>query len=166
MPFDPRLLDVLESKRINGWKGLAYRIVIGDTSPLRANSRGARWNPPNIDALYTSLEREAAEREFEYLINTQPVRITKPAILYELDVSISTVIDLGDLSELGPIGFTVTALLSEEWSTAQEVGGAVSWLGDVGLIVPSARSDSHNLVVYVNNQEPHDHIDEHRKLTM
>ena len=44
-PFDPSLLDAIEESVVE-WRGKAYRQVFEGTDVLRANIRGARWNPP------------------------------------------------------------------------------------------------------------------------
>lgn len=55
---------------------IVYRHMLADIPPDRANTRGARWNPPDIAAIYTSFERETALAEAEYYLslNTPPLR--------------------------------------------------------------------------------------------
>jgi len=41
-----------------------------------------------------------------------------------------------------------------EHAACQMIGGAVEWLGHDGLLVPSARSEGTNLVIFPNKQTP------------
>jgi RES domain-containing protein len=48
--------------------------MFGDYPPDAENTRGARWNPPGVAAIYTSLARDGALAEAEYQIAVQPIR--------------------------------------------------------------------------------------------
>ena len=47
-PFEPSLLDAIE-QNVGEWSGTAYRQVFEGTDVLRANIRGGRWNPPEVE---------------------------------------------------------------------------------------------------------------------
>lgn len=78
-PFDPSVLDAIEESVVE-WRGKAYRQVFEGTDVLRANIRGARWNPPEVEALYCSLQSRTAAAEIDHLINRQPVPIRTPRL--------------------------------------------------------------------------------------
>jgi RES domain-containing protein len=46
--------------------------MFGDYPPDAENILGARWNPPGVAAIYTSLTREGALAEAEHQIAIQP----------------------------------------------------------------------------------------------
>ena len=71
-PFDPSLLDAIEESVVE-WRGMVYRQVFEGTDVLRANIRGARWNPSEVEALYCALQSRTAAAEIDHLINRQPV---------------------------------------------------------------------------------------------
>jgi RES domain-containing protein len=156
--FAPELLDLLESRATEQWSGSVWREVLGDTNPLRPNQRGARWNPPGVEALYCSLLKSTAKAEIDYLLSVQsvPVRTRRSIQLY---VQLTRVIDLVDLSPLASFGMDRTSLLGPAVAESRLLGHAVSWLGCAGLLVPSARHGGTNLVIYTNQLAPTDRVD-------
>lgn len=73
----PALLDALEEAEIGCLRGSVWRQVLAPTNVLRANIRGARWNLPNTEALYCSLDPSTAAAEIDNLLMAQPVPITR-----------------------------------------------------------------------------------------
>ncbi len=157
MLHDPRLLDALEALSLeDGWSGQVWRQTIGTREPLRPNSRGARWNPAGTDALYCSLSESGARAEVANLVNRQPVATSKPLSMSRLEIKLGRVVDLWSARSLDDLGLDEAALTAEDWSAAQAVGGATSWLGFAGMLTPSARHTDRNLVIFVNNLQPDD----------
>lgn len=154
-PFDPSLLDAIEQSVVE-WSGMAYRQVFAGTDALRANVRGARWNPPGEETLYCSLHSRTAAAEIDHLIARQPVPIRRPRVTHELSVRLARVADLRDLGALESCDIAPDLLLGEDLAAPQLVGGAVAWLKCAGLLIPSARDAGGNLVVFVNNMGPAD----------
>jgi RES domain-containing protein len=156
--FAPDLLDFLESRANERWSGSVWREVLGDTDPLRPNQRGARWNPPGVESLYCSLLKTTARAEIDFLLAVQSVPVrTRRSI--RLDVELTRVVDLVDLSPLASFGMDRTDLLGPTAPESRLLGHAVSWLGCAGLLVPSARHDGTNLVIYTNQMAPTDRVD-------
>jgi len=153
MILDPGILELLESLAHESWTGHAWRHVFGRVNPLHANSLGARWNPKGVLALYTSLSRKGALAEGDHLISRQPVPPSKPRYLYKIGVNLGKVIDLGTLAKLAPVGIDESDLAADDFDDCPMVGGCVAWLERDGLIVPSARSDAKNLVIFTQNLE-------------
>lgn len=60
----------------------------------------------------------------------------------------ASVVQLTDWALLETLGVTQASYQSIEPLRCKEVGGAVSYLGHDGLLVPSARCDGINLVIY------------------
>ena len=138
---------------------MAYRQVFAGTDVLRANIRGARWNPPGEEAVYCSLHSRTAAAEIENLIARQPVPIRRPRVTHELSVTLARVADLRDPGVLESCDIAHDLLMGDDLSTPQLVGGAVAWLECAGLLIPSARCAGDNLVIFVNRMGPADVVD-------
>jgi RES domain-containing protein len=95
-------LEAIEPRQFSG---VVFRHVLGDVAPLRANTRGARWNPPDVSALYTSLERETAIAEGDFLLSLQPVRPSVTRWIVQIQVTLQRVIEIdeGTLHKLGKV---------------------------------------------------------------
>lgn len=126
MIHDPALLDALERFDTEPWQGRVYRHMLGSTPPELVNERGARWNPPGTPALYTSLAGTTAKAEGDHVIAMQPVPPRASRTIYELDISIKSLLDLTDAGRLAAIGITEEDFESIPWEPCQRVGGAVA----------------------------------------
>lgn len=124
--------------------------MFGDYDPLTENSRGARWNPPEVPAVYASLKRDTALAEAEYQISQQPVRPRIKRTLYSIHVSLASVLDLVTPVAMEVLRVPGENIASKDFAFCQPIGGAVEWLGHDGLLVPSARAEGINLVIYPN----------------
>ena len=153
MIYDPGVLDALQALDASAWKDRVFRHMLGSWPPDRENSRGARWNPPEVRAIYTSLQRETAVTEGDYAINSQPVLSTITRTIYTLEVSLSSVVQLLDWGLLTTLGLTQEQFGLYDYTICQHLGGAIEWLGHDGAIVPSARAvGGTNLVIFPNRQ--------------
>ncbi len=143
--------SVLASQTGTSWTGRVYRVMVNDFPPNRENNGGARWNPPDTAAMYTCLEPSVCIAEVEYGLKRQS-RSVKPGLrrtLYELEVSLSSVLDLAPLlPALADIGIEETHLFADDMKISQEIGRLATWYECDGLLVPSARSTGANLVIY------------------
>lgn len=75
--------------------------------------------------------------------------------MYELEISVASLLDLSGDSHLADLGIGDAELTSDDFEACQRVGGAVAWLKHDGLLVPSARdSKGKNLVIFTANQPP------------
>lgn len=143
------MLDLLQSAAESDWEGTVYRHMFGSQPPARANTAGARWNEPNLAAIYTSCERETALAEAEYYISLQPLRPRAKRTLFTIHVSLKKVIDLTAADLLAQLGISDDVLAAFDHTPCRKVGAAVDWLGYKGLLVPSARRrGGTNLVIY------------------
>ena len=158
--FSPEMLDVIEARDLESWQGTIWRQVFAGTPSLRSNIRGGRWNPPGTEALYASLLPETSAAEIDFLMSLQPVPILRDRLTIELEATLSRVTDLSDHAQLARVGLSIEDLTAEDPSRCQHVGAAVAWLGCGGLLVPSARHEGINLVVFVNNLGPDDVVQE------
>jgi RES domain-containing protein len=125
--------------------------MLNDYPPDRENTQGARWNPPDIAAIYTCLEPKVCIAEVEYGLSRQS-RPIKPGLrktLYQIEVTLSATVDIGPvMPALEGIGIGKSQLFADDMKMSQEIGRLTTWLGFDGLFVPSARSNGNNLVIY------------------
>lgn len=121
---------------------------------MRPNQRGARWNPQDTEALYCSLDSLTASAEIDYLVSLQSVPITKPRVTHELAVGLKRVADLSTDAALETVRLSIDLINTSGIDECRRIGAACAWLGFDGLLVPSARSDGTNLVVFVTNLDP------------
>jgi RES domain-containing protein len=126
--------------------------MFGDYPPDAENTRGARWNPPGVAAIYTSLAREGALAEAAHQIAVQPIPPRARRTIYMLELSLASVLDLTDTELLRDLGIGLAELTADDMTTCRQVGGAVHWLERDGLLLPSARSPSTNLVIFSANR--------------
>lgn len=148
-PFqpDPRLLEALAHIEVRPWSGEVWRHTFGSQPPDRTNTRGARWNPPGIEALYTSLERSTAEAEADHVLAVQPIPPRTIRTMHRLSLSLEAVLDLRDANALALLGVQVEDLMGDDFSLCQQIGGAAAFLDIDGMIVASARAPGANLVI-------------------
>lgn len=148
------LIQALSQIRPKPWTGLVFRHMFADFPPERENRSGARWNPPETPAIYTSLGREVALAEAEYYIKIQPLRPSAQRRLYTVSVRLSSVLDFSEWELLRKFGVEKDSFAPADYTSCQKVGGAVEWLGHDGLLIPSARADGTNLVIFPNQRKP------------
>jgi RES domain-containing protein len=151
-------LDALEKRIVQQWEGIAWRVTVGGAEPLRANIRGARWNPRDVEALYASLDRAAAIAETEHLLSLQPIRVAAPRMVSKLSVRLSRLVDLSGAEPIHSLGLKVEDLTGEDWTLPQRIGSAVEFLQIPALLVPSARAKAVNLVLLMKNQSIGDSV--------
>lgn len=156
--FDPLFLDYLETRVLPEWRGSVWREVLGDTDPLRPNQRGARWNPPGIEALYCSVSYETAAAEIDHLISLQSIPVSKRRRV-QLEVALTRVVDLRETSGLVEFGMDRPDRVGNALDAPQLVGRAVAWLGCAGLLVHSVRHTGENLVIYTNQMTANDMVE-------
>jgi len=155
MIFEQTVLDALEAVEPARWEGEVWRVVLGARNPLLANTTGARWNPRDTAALYASLERGTVLAELDHLrsIQTPPTRRSAYR-LHLIRVRVDRMLDLRELGLLESMGVGPAELAADDYSSCQGVGGAAAWLGVDAVLVPSARIEGNNLVVFTDKQDP------------
>ena len=159
MFYDRELIETLESLGSSVWQGLVYRPMFAHNEPLLENRRGARWKPPGVPAIYTSLERETILAEAEHQIASQPLPPQVRRTIFTMRASLRSVLDLSGPNALAKIRLPLESLADTNWSRCQLLGGAAEWLGHDGLLVPSARAKGTNLVIYPNRTDPESELE-------
>lgn len=154
MIYPPQLLDRLQAVSGNPWQGRAFRHMFADYPPDAENTRGARWNPAEVAAIYTSLSRDGVIAEAEHQIALQPVPPRVKRTIYEVDLTLANVLDLTAPATLNSLDLTTDDIAADDMTACQQIGGAAAWLEHDGILVPSARSEATNLVIYPAHREP------------
>lgn len=148
--FSPErdILEKLARLSPEQWAGPTWRQLPTGVKATEPNTRGARWNPPGVQAIYMSLRPEVAKAEAMHRARVQPTRPSKSQQLHELRLRLSSVLDLTSEGTLEGLGLTREALIGLDMGATQAIGGAAEWLQHDGLLVPSVRADGSNLVVF------------------
>lgn len=153
MATDEQIFEALAQVPTEAWEGEVFRHMFASFPPEKENSSGARWNPPETPAIYTSLTRETALAESEYQIGAQPRRPKAKRTLYKIAIHLSSVLNISGEQVLRSLSLKTTDLTDIDFRVCQAIGGAVERLGHDGLLVPSARARGHNLVIFPNRQK-------------
>lgn len=153
MFYPPELTDFLKSLAAEPLVAVVYRHMFGDHKPSKANTLGARWNPPSTAAIYASLEPETALAEAEYQLSLNTPRIKIRRTLFTIKVKLGNVIDLRSPTVLDVLKLPEDLSLAER-QLCERIGGAAAWLRRDGILVPSARRlPGTNLVIYPDQQD-------------
>jgi RES domain-containing protein len=147
---DPELLDAIEDLGADVLEDITvWRHMFNDNPPELSNTRGARWNPPGLAAIYTSLERETAIAEGQHAIDSQPLRPRARRFVYELRVTAAKVLRITE-ADFSTLGLEPADLHSADFTACQRLAAHAAFLEYDAIVVPSARADGSNLVILVN----------------
>lgn len=158
---DPKLVACLEGRATRPFEGIVHRVVWSGRSPVQGSSARGRWNGPEggFEVLNTSLEEDGARAEFEAFWSLFEQRPDRPALIWRLKVRLKRVMEL-DFEELEGLGVAQQDFGGRDYTRTSEISGVVSDLGCDALIVPSARHDGRNLVVYMDGLDEDCRIEE------
>jgi len=119
----PPLLKQIEALGTTALRdAIVFRHMLADIPPGRANTRGARWNPPDVAAIYTSFERDTALAEADYYLSLQNPTPRVRRTIYRIRVRLDRVVELRDSEILNSLGVSDVAL--PDLTACQRVGGA------------------------------------------
>jgi RES domain-containing protein len=154
---DPDLLDALDAHAGVPFEGDVWRIVREGRDVLLGYPSKARWDPGGFDVIYTSLQREGALAEVYFHLSRQPVFPSQiKSILFRISVSTRRTLRLADLAAVAALGVSADDYAGLDYGRTQEIGDAANFLGFDGILAPSARSESQNLVLFTNRFDPDD----------
>jgi hypothetical protein len=101
------------------------------------------------------MERDGAMAEVYALLALQPVFPSKPTwLLHRLSVTAKSILELPNLRALSALGVEPASYRARDYERTQEIADAAHFLGFDGLIVPSARWDCLNLVLFTDRITP------------
>ncbi len=150
-------MDALDACAREQYVGEAWRVARKGRDPLLGSASFSRWCDGTFDVLYTSLARDGAMAEVDALLKLQPVFPSKiVSLLYRLDVRTSQTLRLADLDMLARLGVDTAHYRERDYAKTSAVAETALFLGFDGLIVPSARHDCANLVLFTERFAPDD----------
>ena len=104
-----------------------------------------------------SLERAGSLAEIHFHLSRQPVFPSKlVSVLHRISLRTRRALQLVDLSALEALGVRGDRFGELEYQRTQAIGDAAYFLGFDGLLVPSARWNCQNLVVFTDQLAPED----------
>lgn len=150
--LDPELLASLDALEGQSFRGDVWRVTWATRNPLAGNSGGGRWSPEGqFDVLYTSLRQDGALAEAYHHLSRAPVMSSSHMLLNRLSVSLDYVLKL-DVDRLIALGMQDPRASRPRDNLGQSIGEAAFMLDYQGLIVPSARWDCDNLMVFLDRR--------------
>jgi RES domain-containing protein len=156
-PRDLELLDKIDALPRTTHEGTVWRISRESRDPLQGYPAGARWDPGTFDVIYASLAREGALAEIHFHLSRQPVFPSRlVSVLHRISLRTRRTLLLADLSAVEALGVPRDRYGELEYERTQAIGDAAYFLGFDSLLVPSARWDCQNLVVFTDQLSPED----------
>lgn len=148
---DRVILDALESLNPEPFGDTVWRVTRKGRDPTRGGAAHGRWSPGGeFEVLYTSLERDGALAEIGYRLSLEPVwpsRIEHE--IHSIRAEAERTLRFADLATLEPFGIDGARYRTFQYAATQALAAAAHFLEFDGLIVPNARFDCANLVVFV-----------------
>jgi RES domain-containing protein len=160
---DNALIDAIEALPETEFDDIVWQIVRGDRDPLRGSAPGGRWDDGTFDVLYTSMASDGAVAELHYhLSRGQSVFPSKMQFRrFEIRVKLSRSLRLADMTALQGLGLDSARYgamkydeKQEEYPRTQEIAEIAHFLNFDGLVVPSARWDCRNVVIFTGRVPP------------
>jgi len=146
------ILDALEAIGFEFFESKVWRVTRAGREPTIGSAAGGRWSPPGeFEVLYTCIEREGALAEIGYRLSLEPVwpsRINHE--IHEINLRLDRALKFADLSKLEQLDVDVSRYQSFEYDRTQEIASAAHFLEYDGLIVPSARYNCLNAIVFLD----------------
>jgi hypothetical protein len=151
---DRAILDALEAINPVKFDGAVWRITKSGLSATRGSAANGRWSPGGtVEVLYTSLQREGAMAEIGYRLSLEPVWPSRlQHDIHELAVQSERTLEFANVASLGPLGVDVSRYDSFDYSATQAIAAAAHFLEFDGMLVPSARRNSTNLVLFMDRE--------------
>ena len=129
-----------------------WRITRAGREATRGSAANGRWSPGGtVEVLYTSLERQGALAEIGYRLSLEPVWPSRlQHEIHQLAARCERALKFADIASLAPLGVDVARYVSFDYGATQALAAAAHFLEYDGLLVPSARHDSTNLVLFMD----------------
>jgi len=157
--LDPELLSAVDALSGQAFDGDIWRVTWAGRNPLAGNAGGGRWSPDGrFEVLYASLNADGAMAEVYYHLARAPVMSSSHIRLNRLKISLNNVLVL-DATQLKAIGVDDPLASRLDKDRSQVVGEAAYMMDYQGLIVPSARWECSNLVLFIERTDLNEHIE-------
>lgn len=156
MLHDRALLDALEEAQVESFEGIVWRITAGNRHPLAGSSGGGRWSPPSSSpTLYTSLQKDGAVAEIRFRLSMEPVfpaKITFSA--HQIQINLSNLLDISGMAQLALLGVDLNSYNKIDYARTHLIAAAARFLEYEGMLVPNARYQCKNLVIFLDRLRP------------
>ena len=150
--LDDRLLDLVGAIEGQPFEGTMWRVVKTGRDVLNGSRGTGRWNTAEMSVLYGAAEREGALAEIHFHLSRGqsvfPSRMRHD--VFELAVKTSQTLVLADMGQLERLGIDQSRYRELLYNRTQEIGAAAAFLGFDGLMVPSARWECRNIVLFLD----------------
>lgn len=150
--LDDRLLDLVGAIEGQPFDGTMWRVVRQGRHVLDGSRGSGRWNTAEMSVLYGGAERDGALAEINFHLSRGqsvfPSRMRHD--LFELAVKTRQTLVLADMAQLKVLGVEDSRYREMLYDRTQEIGAAAAFLGFDGLIVPSARWECQNIVLFLD----------------
>jgi len=148
--LDPEILEKLDTYSGEAFKGKVWRVTWASRNPLAGGAGGGRWSPPNeFEALYTSLKSDGALAEAYYHLSRAPVFSSSSMKINQITVKLKNVLCL-NTKRLSDLGLDDPLASRIDLGLTQPIAQAAHLLDYEGMLVPSARHDGDNLVIFLD----------------
>ncbi len=149
---DRAILDALEKIDTILFEGEVWWVTRKGREGTRGSVANGRWSPcGSFEVLYTSREREGALAETGYRLSLEPVWPSRLAHeLHQIAARVDRTLKFADIASLTSLGVDVARYESFDYGVTQSIAAAARFLEFDGLIVPSARHKSSNLVIFMD----------------
>jgi hypothetical protein len=150
---DRVILDALEALDPAPFNGTVWRVTRKGREPLRGAAAHGRWSASGeFEVLYTSLDRDGALAEIGYRLSLEPIwpsRIEHE--VHAIEAQAERTLRFANTAGLAPLGVDVARYRSFDYQATQAIAAAAHFLEFDGLIVPNARFECANLVIFVEH---------------
>ncbi len=129
-----------------------WRITRAGRDPIRGSAANGRWTPDDgAEVLYTSVERDGALAEIGFRLALEPVWPSRVRHeIHEIKVRTTQTLRVADVGGLAAFGVDIVRYASFDYTATQALAAAAHFMAFDGLLVPSARHRSHNLVIFMD----------------
>ena len=154
-PHDRELLDCLERLEPKPYSGITWRSTWASRDPLRGSAAGGRWSPADsFEVLHTSKESDGAIAETYFHLSRAPVFSSSHLKLYKLQTKTEKTLCLTEQTLITELGVDKTELKGMSYERSQAIGSAAYFLEFDSILVPSARWDCLNLIIFLDRLNP------------
>ena len=149
---DRGILDALEGIDPVAFNASVWRITRAGRDPIRGSAANGRWSPGGtVEVLYTSLERDGALAEIGFRLALEPVWPSRlQHEIHEIGAQTVRTLKFVEVASLAAFGVDVSRYESFDYAATQALAAAAHFMEFDGLLVPSARHKSQNLVIFMD----------------
>lgn len=152
-PLDDRLLDLVGAIQGQLFDGTMWRVVRKGRDVLDGSRGSGRWNSADMSVLYGAANSDGAIAEINFHLSRGqsvfPSRMRHD--VFELAVKAQQTLVLADMDQLRQLGVDDRRYRELLYTRTQEIGAAAAFLGFDGLIVPSARWNCQNIILFLDS---------------